>query len=672
MKGISNYFLFMACLLSMQVSAQAPSKEEIDAILARTKKMIDSIAKLQNAKNPGSKTMPGSMPNISAASLSKPDTANYSPPPKNNQMLGSLPAQKLSTEELKSFVTNIDKKLTALLTSEGVQLPPVEQLDAGTVCQSAIMDLLQGGEEQAAWLAIKAVEKAPGNILVLNNCGAILNGCGFQPIAIPVLETALEKSPGNSTVQNNLGQAYIALGDVQKAISYLQQCIRKSPEHPHANFSLACIYHARGDNASALNYVENSLRGSFSDGAWHLLFKLKKDARLIDYLKDRYKQPAYFDEDKYHLPLQCEKVEDIPIKRAEFKAYHQMVESAKRQLNELATAEMEQGKKTMQENVRNYRPGSNTGTTPFNELGSAMLLDIDHKMTDDGGPEIAKKQQEYKKEIERLNTEYTAKARNLDNCVSETSLANDYMEKMAFATTEYQKAYLRVYNDYYTDNIFWGSFAYPDKNIQKGFFLRYAASLLSVYLQLGETHFLQPSGCGPVPELKKDTEAVELPKLNCPIDIDWKCVIGSFHLDCEKIKFSTKAGLLLNTEHSFKNHRTTIMIGAGVDLKFGKKSVGNIEGEFGATGKMQYFITFDGTRPVDQGLIWKTNVSYSQEITNDYGFKNITTTDMDYGAGSTLSVANGWSFEGKLYRDLDKLMGTTPEKQQNKNVKVYK
>ncbi len=667
--------IIFACfflLLSMFVDAQTPSKEDIQAILAKTQKMIDSVAKARKLNMPANKTTPVAMTGLTGGMpSSKTDSFKYSIPEKNAKMLGALPQKKLSADELKNFVSGIDKKLTALLQSEGMELPSVEQLDAGTVCQSAIMDLLQGGGEGCAWLAIKAVEKAPGNILVLNNCGAVLNGCGFQPVAVPILQTALDKSPTNSTIQNNLGQAYVALGDIEKATQYLQQCIKTSPEHPHANFSLACIYNAKGDRSGALKYTENSLRGAFSDRAWHLLFKLKKEARLMDYIKDRYKQPAYFDQDKYHLPMQCEKVGDIPAKRAEYKAYHEMVESAKKQLGALADAEFAEAKTSIKQNIANYRQ-SNIANAPFAELGSAMLLDIDQRFTDDGGPAIGKAQQKYKAEMDSLEKEYRKKDRELHDCDAETGLANDYMERMSFVTTEYQKEYLREYNDYYTDNIFWASFAYPDEHMKRGFFYRFSSSLIAVYSQLATTSFLQPSGCGPVPELKKDTEAAELPQPNCPIDIDWKCVIGSFHLDCQKIKFSTKAGLLLNAEHAFNNHRTTIMIGAGIDLQFGKKSVGNISGEFGATGKMQYFISFDGTKVADQGLVWKTGVSYKQEITNDYGFKNITTTDMDYTAGSTLSVANGWTFEGQLYKDLDKIMGTQPEKQQNKNVKVYK
>ncbi|HTQ27004.1 MAG TPA: tetratricopeptide repeat protein [Puia sp.] len=675
MKKTFPYLIFLAVLPPVRMAAQAPAKPDYQAMMAKARQMADSIMKATKknmSNNPGTTT---TMPNMGGFGASmKPDTASYKPPPKNTALLGSVPQQKQTAEQLKSFINGIDKKLTAILVSEGVTIPNMDQYDAGTLCQSAIISLVEdvNGGEETALLALKAIEKAPGNVVLLNDCGAILNGCGFQPVAIPVLQTALDKSPNNSSIQNNLGQSYVALGDVEKATQYLQQCLIKSPQHPHANFSMACICNGRGDASSALKYVENSLRGSFSDGAWHLLFKLKKDPRLMDYLKDRYQQPAYFDEDKYHLPLQCEKVGDIPIKRAEFIAYHQMVESAKRRLNQQADQEFALGKQEMMDKVKNFQQNRDMVSAPFNELGSAMLLDIGKRMTDDGGPEIAKKQHLYQYQIDSLMKEYKKKEAKLDNCQASASLANDYMEKMSFVTTEYQKAYLRVYNDYYTDNIFWGSFATSDEHIKKGFFYRYAGSLLAVYLQLAETHLLEPSGCGPVKEQTKDTAELQTPEPNCPIDIDWKCVIGSFHLDCQKIKFNTKAGLLLNVDHSFKNHRTTIMIGAGLDLAFGKRSVGNIEGEFGAAGAMKYFITFDGTRPMDQGLIWKTSVSYKQEITNDYGFKNITTTDMDYGATTTLSVANGWTFEGQLYKDLDKLMGTKPEKQENKNVKVYK
>src|SRR5450432_1249968 len=232
------------------------------------------------------------------------------------------------------------------------------------------------------------------------------------------------------------------------------------------------------------------------------------------------------------------------------------------------------------------------------------------------------------------------------------------MEKMAIVTRTYQKAWLRIWKDYYNENAFWGSLSIGDPHLKKATFCGQAATLLGVLSQLGVTHFL--SGCEEPPPVKKDTQSMLVPQPDCPVNIDFKCVVGSFHIDCEKIKFSTKAGLLMNVDHSFSNHRTTIMIGAGVDLQFGKKSVGNISGEFGAAGAMKYFLSFDGTRPCDQGFIWKSSITYSQEITNDYGFKGIPTAGIDLSAETTLSIANGWTFKGSLYDKIDQLMGWSP------------
>ncbi len=228
-----------------------------------------------------------------------------------------------------------------------------------------------------------------------------------------------------------------------------------------------------------------------------------------------------------------------------------------------------------------------------------MILSLTNKLAYDDGPEIGKITNNYKDTIKSLNDEYLKRVPKAENCVIATRLANEYMEKMANLTVDYQKAYLRIYKDYYRDWQFWGTFYAIDEHTKKATFCRNAAGLLGVLSVLAQTHFLNP--CVSQEEIKKDSQVIIVPRPDCPIDIDWSCSIGSFHLDCEKISFSNKEPLLLNIDHSFTTHRTTIMIGLGVDLSF-KKSVGNIEGEGHAGGTMKYFITFDGTRPSDQGL----------------------------------------------------------------------
>ena len=64
--------------------------------------------------------------------------------------------------------------------------------------------------EAALLLTYAAAESPDDNIL--NNCGAVLNLCGLEDKAIPVLKYALAHQPTNSTLLNNIGQAYAGLG----------------------------------------------------------------------------------------------------------------------------------------------------------------------------------------------------------------------------------------------------------------------------------------------------------------------------------------------------------------------------------------------------------------------------------------------------------------------------
>jgi len=375
---------------------------------------------------------------------------------------------------------------------------------------------------------------------------------------------------------------------------------------------------------------------------------------VLDYIKDRYEPAVYFDEDKYHLPTQCETMGDAPAKFAEYKAYHESIEAATKKMKAEADDEMAQGKKELQDASLNYKAGDKFASPAFNELAAQMLLVVDNKLTADGGlPEIGRQQKKYKKTMQDLQDQLEKDTKTLD-CPAKEPFEINFMEKAAIATRDYQKAYLRIYKEFYDESVFWERFYVNNKHIQKASFLRRAAGLLDVLGSLATTVCYY--GCGPMPELQSASRPMEQPLPDCGIDIGFKCVVGSFHIDCEKISFSTKAVLLLNVDHSFANHRTTIMIGAGEDLAFGKRSIGNISGEFGVAGYMKYFVNFDGTRVSDQGFKWKSSISYTQEITNDFGFKPIETANVDLTAETTLSVANGWTFKGSLYDKLGQLI----------------
>src|SRR4029079_3106725 len=98
--------------------------------------------------------------------------------------------------------------------------------DAKQIAYSGVAAWYNKSPAQAALLLTYAASKSPDDVNTLSNCGAILNLCGKEEKAIPILKYVLTSHPGNSTVLNNLGQAYAGLGDRSTAMMYLGRCIQ--------------------------------------------------------------------------------------------------------------------------------------------------------------------------------------------------------------------------------------------------------------------------------------------------------------------------------------------------------------------------------------------------------------------------------------------------------------
>ena len=638
---------------------------DMEAIRKKAELYADSVLK----KKPVMFTAP--------FAIAKPiDTGtSFKIPPRNEGMLGAIPSKKMTSVELQGYLENIEKKYTSLLISEGRKLPEVTTLSAADISDAATLYLLSGANDQAAWCAFKSVEKDPDDVVLLNNAGAVLNACGFQPVAIPILQNALDKLPNNSTLENNIGQSYIMLGDVTKAKTYLQNVLTSSPYHPHANFSLACIEYAKGNNSGALNYVQKSLRGSYTDGAMHLLYKLNPDARLWNILKGHYKATDYFNEDKYHLPKQCENISEVTVLRAEYKGYREMVERVKKQFDDIRKSENEAGVKAMMESTHNYQ-NSSLRTSPFTELGAMMVKEIILRLGDEQD-RLSRAQIIYKKEIQDLYDAYNYAYSHAASCAEQLALGNTYMEKMAAVTTEYQKIWLPVYREFFDDYAYWGRIQFSDKHLQRAAYAAAASGYLGELLRLAETHFLNL--CDPETDIKKNEDDYKIPEPDCGLDIGFKFGVGSVRIDCEKMEFHFGEFIIADVVHTYKTHSTTIAIGAGLQAEFGgeKLKAGPIQGGFTARGSMQYFVTLDNEHASDQGFIWDGAIQYEQKFNTELksGIKKIDevkTNSVDISARTVLSLHNGFTSSGSVYEQLDKILEVKPEKQENKNVKIFK
>ena len=696
MKDIFTGIIFLGLYLPL-FSQQTPSSVDMDAIWKKVQHQTDSIMNspkmkkmisdgravntdsiIRAAKARTGNGMNGKMAGYSGVTggmAGRPDTTVDKIPPKNTKSLGALPPKALSDAALSQYITDLEKKIIpAFQKTFGTPVPNVSKYSATTVSNASAIAAEMGFLDQAVVIALKGLEIEPGNQLLLNNAAVALHQGGLETAAIPLLEAAEKKSPGNSTVENNLGQSYLSLGDKEKAMEYLQAAISKAPNHPLANSSMALIYLDKGDRSSALRCVENSMRGSFTDKAYHLLYKLKQDPVLMDYFKQRYKQPEYFNEDKYHLPMQCEKVDDIPAKRAEYEAYRAMVNNAKRKFDEEARSEGEIGKQELMKKMQNVKPGDQLSkySPPFTEFANAMLFDLKRRMERGDADRISRAQQDYHDRIKSLYDEWKEADRKADGCGARIGLANSYMEKMAIEARTYQKVYLHIYKDFYNDNAFWTFFTTNNAHMRRALFCRLTSGMLSVLLQLAETHFLEVSlDCATDEKEKKDPDEMKI-EGNCPLNesgIEIPFVIGKYNVNCEETSFEIGELIILNVTHKFSTGETIWAIGPGAALslighseesKIQIPALGPITPGLSAGIKGQVFWTFKDGQFMEWGGLIETELDV-------LGWGKEIKTNVSIGSVSGLQMS-----DGLLKQAIDDNLGPPKEQQMNKDIKIYK
>ncbi|HVU54223.1 MAG TPA: tetratricopeptide repeat protein [Puia sp.] len=667
MKEAIMGMLFL-CLYTSVLPQGRPSQAQIDSVfknLRNSQRVADSIMHSPKMQQMIKDSKAGS--GYSTGGARRVDTTSYKLPPRNGGALAALPVKPLSGASLRQYITGVDKKLTAAF-GKAYHTPVVntDKYSPSMVGNAAALAAAMGYLDQAVLLALKSVERSPDDPTLLNNAGAILQKAGAPVPAIVILESALQQQPGNSTVTNNLGQAYLTLGDKKKALGYLQQCVGSCPNHPLANSSLAMLDLDRGDRSSALRHVESSLRGAFTDKAYHLLYQLKQDAVLMDYFKQRYKQPEYFNENKYQLPPQCESVADISKLTARYDAYRAMLEKVKRNFDEEGKEETKLGKDAILQKARSMGAGSYLGNfmPPFMELANAMLMDISLRMSRGDADVIARSQNRYKQRIKELEDEYHQRERDMKSCGARIELANSYMEKMAVETRDYQKEYLRIYKDFYLDNAYWSFFTTFDPHMRRGEFCRLTSSFLSVLQQLAVTHFLPVSlDCAADEKQKGDADEVQV-KADCPLGddgIEIPFIIGKYSLNCERQEIEFGELIIVNVSHKFGTGETILAVGPGVAAHTPELKAGPLQFGVEAGLKGQVFLDFKNGSLMDWGGVFEAELD----------LKGVA---HEFKTGYTLGANSGLQMEEGIVKDLiDDNLGPPKEaSQMNKNVKLYK
>ncbi|MDP4264187.1 MAG: tetratricopeptide repeat protein [Bacteroidota bacterium] len=684
------------------------SQNDPNSVLAAAQRKLDSVMKndpniKKYANKNNSANAAATMPNVPASIpainpyAKKPDTAFLSKikiPDRNAKALASIPVKPMTKKELTGFIGDMKHKImTAMAGTTGTSPLSVSTFDADGLGNASVLCWYAGNADRALEAALDAAEKDPDNMNVLNNLSGILNLCGFPYKAVPVLDYISQQDPDNSTVNNNLGQAYIEMGDAQKAELYLKKAVAQSQYHPEANYTLACIEYRNGNKGAAQGYCENCLRGAYIGNAWVMLRAINPKAKLMDYVRQRYKQPDFFNPNAYPLPEQCKSADKAKALTVEYAQYKNMLLFVKDKYEHLYKAEADYIKKNLAAQVMKAVNEKKSPFRPFGEFAITVLGDIDETYGETI-LRLKKYDSVYSGRMRTLKDNYTRELKQVDEsfkdrsdkvgegnpdptleeeiCKAENGVANKYLPEFASLTEDRQRQWLTLTKDYFNDYAYWCYVASLDDHQYHQLFYQLAIDYLNMLYNLANTELLS---CKQNYTYTKDkSPEFEFEEGKCPfkanIDVQVKNEEGKtekpakFEIDCEE--FSGELEMEDGVSFHFKttpSGRTTLAFSGGLDKKGKIARVLPVS----ISGSMAFSLTFGGGQPADVGIKW----DYGMKLPGALGGKN--------SAGWSVSMNSGVEFhgDGKLVNYSSawaskNIFGLDPPAQQmNSNIKLY-
>ncbi len=710
MQKIFSFSLFFL-LLCQHGFAQQPTPAEMQKKIDEALKDPKIKAIMDQAQK--TKGLPGNTVNTDSiirsrqinsqqrpGKIKKNDTTNFSLSSRNEKYLNALPIRTFTKAELVSYLHNLNLKLTELLRNDyGTDIKNIPISSAIEGSETSIALWLNNQQNESALLILKSAEMDPDNSTTLNNVGGILINGGLGVNAIPILQYILVKDPGNNTILNNIGQAYLSLGDIKTAENYLLQCVKDSKYHPDANLALAYINYGRGNKAGALNYGENSLRGAFTVSAYNLVDKLKPDAKLMDYIRHHYKQPEYFNFDKYPLLPQCRDTKNTPILKPQYAAYKEMLRGVKAKYEHLMKDEEAISKKEVTDKMMAAVKMNKSPYRPFGLFANVVVTDLVANEYNDRFLKFAEYKKNYQEKKAKLIADCLAEQKAITSkhktqkdavaerdgegnggneydeltaaiCAEQETVRDRYLNLIADANEAYQQKALILYKQYFNDMGFWYYVGSVTDHQYKAEFYGLVLQFLDVLTDINTGYFYNP--CQPVDAAEGNAKEIQIDDPDCYLSEPLKIPMGIATVDisCNEYKIEAGEGFIFNVQHNRLSGQTTLAFGPGVKVPDMPKFSGmGVTVETGAKLSGQVFLQIDNDGSVlDGGLIFTGKIDVKAKA---FGVgKTISDNEtVTIGYNSGVQMKEG----GALKNLIDKTWYVQPNAQQiNKNIPLYK
>jgi len=320
-----------------------PSQSEID-------KMMEDATKGMSAEEKAEieKMMKGVMSEVGTkpGSTVIPFTDNKKlVPVKDLNRINRIPKKVFTDADVNTNTAFLYSKLMAKISApeKAIITGVLQQSPKGSVImEAAITSFMQGHNEAAMGLALKAVQAEPKNANHQNNLAAILSQSGYPEKAIPYLKKISAQYPSNSTVLHNMGYAWLSLGQIDSAQRLFAYAAVRNPNNPETKLCRGVIEEIKGDPKKAAdNYVESfeDVPNPFTED---LAKNVKADGKLgkmdFDKMKSRIVIYEYFKKDWIVIPALSDNVSAFEKNSSIKNGYSKMFEELNAKIGSMAEA----------------------------------------------------------------------------------------------------------------------------------------------------------------------------------------------------------------------------------------------------------------------------------------------------------------------------------------------
>jgi tetratricopeptide (TPR) repeat protein/sugar lactone lactonase YvrE len=622
----------------------------------QTELMFDSIMNIamisaQSALNKANiKNTPGTPPDKMVKSSGSKKIFEKKFPAKKTALLATVSQQKLTRQQLSTYLATLYSDLKRTLPASKVaaaQTAITKLNDPAKIAGTAVAAWYKNAPAEAVLLISYAASQSPDDN-TLNNCGAILNLCGLEEKALPILKYALGNQPGNSTLLNNIGQAYAGLGAKDSALVYLMACIGKSGSHPQACATAAYIEYEKGNTGKAVQLAEKAIQGGYGEEITEFYKHIKKDALLSPLLQKKYSYKKYFELNGFEIGPNCRNWSECETVMAKQQAF-------KKKLNELRQI---LGQKILQNTPsavqnaadfmkwssdKNWNPGplARVAQELASELfglygeqkGNAVLEfwnQLNKIGTEEEVPELNALHHKYEELLKDAKGERVSQLLE-QQCKERVMIDNKYFDKKSSLTEKFKNDWIERDMRLYDDLVFLTLLKSSNQAVYEADIAALGQWLLSAFGMYSVVICYPSSRPNCNQYDSKSDHQTNSPVFNiadCPIDIEIPLGVAKLNLDCSAFKLEFGEGIIFNYEKNFVTRESTIAVGVGAGVHL----PGISQVELGA--KEQLYIKFDkDNRPIDLGASW--------EIELDIKGAN----SPEIKAGYTIGINSGWNFE---------------------------